>query len=308
MGGAAHAGGPRGGPAGLGGVAPSRGELPLSRRGVAGRAAGAGPRVPRRHRGGAPARPRRVPWRLDPRRPLRPGAARARRLPRVGGPERRRGAPVTRLAQVTFALLAVATFSAFFVAQRLKRAPPLILRTNVVPDAFSPNGDGIRDRVQMAVRLKQTEEVSVSVVDQDGDVVRDLVSDRRLAAGRRLRVTWDGHEDDGRRAPDGFYKFHLGLRRSGRSVNVPRAVRLDTTAPSPRITRVAGRAVATVRGPLMATAGRATPVGVRFSGSTLRRSELEVVRTDLPRPRVVARATGPALRRALRWPGTVRRA
>ena len=59
---------------------------------------------------------------------------------------------MTRLAQLTFALLVCATLGAFFVTQRLKRSP-LVVRQRTVTDAFSPNGDGIRERASIRFSL-----------------------------------------------------------------------------------------------------------------------------------------------------------
>ena len=51
---------------------------------------------------------------------------------------------MTIVARVTFVLLVAATFSAFFVAQRLKSAPPVV-DVRSITRYFSPNGDGNRD-------------------------------------------------------------------------------------------------------------------------------------------------------------------
>jgi hypothetical protein len=85
---------------------------------------------------------------------------------------------VTRLAQLTFALLVCATLGAFFVTQRLKRSP-LVVRQRTVTDAFSPNGDGIRDRASIRFSLQRSDDVTVAIVDREGSVVRLLATDRR---------------------------------------------------------------------------------------------------------------------------------
>jgi len=78
----------------------------------------------------------------------------------------------------------------------------------------------------------------VSVVSSDGEVVDTLVSDRTLSAYRNLRVLWKGRTASGGRARDGSYRFRVTLRRQGRSILLPRAVRLDTTPPRPLVTSI----------------------------------------------------------------------
>lgn len=212
---------------------------------------------------------------------------------------------MTRLAQVTFALLALATFGAFFVAQRLKRQPPLILRTTVAPRDFSPNGDGVRDVVHVSLRLKQADDVSISVVNKYGEPVRDLVSDRPLGAHQLLRAVWNGRDDSGRVPPTGFYRFRLSLRRSGRGVNIPFATRLDNGRPHPVLVRVAGRDPRSVHVPLIVRAGTAHPIPVRFRGTTPRPARLLVLRTDTPQPTVVFSRRIRARRTTSVWDGTV---
>ena len=67
---------------------------------------------------------------------------------------------MSRLARGVFALLVVATFSAFFVAQRLKSAPPVVGAARVMK-FFSPNGDGTRDVETISFRVQEPDEVSV---------------------------------------------------------------------------------------------------------------------------------------------------
>ena len=77
---------------------------------------------------------------------------------------------MTRLAQVVFALLVLATAAAFFGAQKLKTAPPVLLAFRLSSDAISPNGDGRFEREEITFRLKRRELFDVAVVDQRGDV------------------------------------------------------------------------------------------------------------------------------------------
>lgn len=144
---------------------------------------------------------------------------------------------MTRLAVGVFGVLVVATFGAFFLAQRLKNSPPVVGEIGVFP-FFSPNGDGRFDKARLTFRPKETDDITVAVLDSSGDEVRQLLSSRHVHAGELVRLLWDGRTDDGRRAPDGRYRYRITLRHQGRSVKLASSVRLDTTPPRPRVTSV----------------------------------------------------------------------
>jgi flagellar hook assembly protein FlgD len=213
---------------------------------------------------------------------------------------------VTLLSRVVFAMLVAATVAAFFVTQRLKRAPNVVLRVKLSPREFSPNGDGVQDRTTIAFRLKRDDDVSVSIVGRGQDAVRELADSVSVRARAKFTIAWDGREDDGGVAPDGIYRVRLGLRRQGRSVPLPGTMELDTRLARPRVTSVAGRPTRSARVPLIVTAGRATPVSVRFGPSTSRPSTLVVARTDSARSVEVARVRAAATRHTVTWDGTVR--
>ena len=142
---------------------------------------------------------------------------------------------MTRLAMGVFGVLVVATFGAFFLAQRLKNSPPVVGEIHVFP-FFSPNGDGRFDKARLTFKPKETDDITVAVLDSSGDEVRQLLSSRHVHAGELVRLLWDGLTDDGRRAPDGRYRYRITLRHQGRSVKLASSVRLDTTPPRPRVT------------------------------------------------------------------------
>jgi hypothetical protein len=135
-----------------------------------------------------------------------------------------------------FVVLIAATFGAFFVAQRLKNSPSVIQKVTY-NGVFSPNRDGRKDRLRINFRLKESDDVTVSVLDDDGDRVRELLDDRSVPAYTTLTpsLSWDGRDDEGRMLPDGRYRIRLTLRRQGRSVVLPRSVIKDTTPPRPRV-------------------------------------------------------------------------
>jgi hypothetical protein len=143
----------------------------------------------------------------------------------------------SRLAAVVFGVLVIATFGAFFVAQRLKNAPSIVQQFKRTP-VFSPNHDGRKDRAYVNFKLKETDNVTVSVVNSSGDEVRVLADDHRIAAYTPTQFAWNGLTDAGARAPDGSYRIRISLRRQGRSVTVPLIIRLDVTPPRPRVVSI----------------------------------------------------------------------
>src|SRR3954462_2678475 len=133
------------------------------------------------------------------------------------------------VARVTFVVLVGATFAAFFAAQRLKSAPPVL---NVkLTRVFSPNGDGTRDVSPMSLTLKTSDEATVDVVNLDGDAVRRLVDSVGMKARSPLRMTWDGKDGHGARVPDGQYRVRVSLRDGGRSAIVQKTMLVDTKPP-----------------------------------------------------------------------------
>ncbi len=147
---------------------------------------------------------------------------------------------MSRLTAGVFAVLVLATFAAFFVAQRLKNAPPVLGQIGV-RGVFSPNRDGRFDVTRLTFRVKETDTVSVAVLDVNGDQVRELLGGRHVAKGTLVRLKWDGRTDDGTRAPDGRYRYRITLQHKGRSVVLASSVRIDTTPPHPRVTSIGPR-------------------------------------------------------------------
>ena len=145
---------------------------------------------------------------------------------------------MTAFARVAFGLLVLATFGAFFVAQRIKQSPPKIQSLRGAP-VFSPNGDGRFDRMAFSFRLDEADEVDVTMVSSSGDDVKTLRKRLVVQAYRQVEtIRWDGRDDAGRRVPDGIYRPRLTLRRQGRSVVAQKSFRLDTRPPRPRVVYV----------------------------------------------------------------------
>jgi flagellar hook assembly protein FlgD len=203
-----------------------------------------------------------------------------------------------RLRVATFGLLVVATFAAFFVVQRIKREPPTV-RHAVITPLFSPNGDGRLERATASFVLQSDDTVTVRVLDDQGDVVRTLVADRPLKADRRLTVHWNGRDDQGKRVPDGIYRYRVNLQDQGRAILLPRGVRIDTSKPRPRVQRIGGDN--TRLDILPRSDGK--PLTVRFyNPSRSSPTEVLIYRTQ-PDPQLVHRETVPAGVRTTTWDG-----
>lgn len=83
------------------------------------------------------------------------------------------------------------------------------------PNPFNP-------RTTISFTLGQTSAVSISIHDQRGRLVRDLVSGEQMEDGDR-RVVWDGLDDLGTQSASGVYLFRvsaLGLQQTVRGVLV----------------------------------------------------------------------------------------
>ena len=195
---------------------------------------------------------------------------------------------MSALARVVFLALVLATFGAFFAAQRLKGAPPVVeVRGQVW---FSPNGDGRKDTAELRLRPRETETVTADLVDAAGDPVRRVATEQRVRPGQPLRLSWDGRTDSGLRAPDGVYRVRTNLVEGGRSVVSPRLITLDTTPPRPRVVRIAPSQIVGPQAPEMAITVR----GI----SARRATRFRILRTDVGAPKLVAKGSrAPGLRR-----------
>ena len=198
-----------------------------------------------------------------------------------------------RPAAIAFAVLLVAVAGAFLLANRLKSAPAEI--EVIKRDAFfSPNGDGRREREVIRFRIDQTDTAAIDIVDADGARVRRVEEEVQLRAGRRMKVVWDGRDDDGAPAPDGEYRMRLILGQ-GRSLLAPRQFFVDTVAPRPTVEVAEDATIVTPGAPVDFTLAAELDAGLapRFS----------VLRTDVSPPREVRAIRGELGRSDYQWDG-----
>jgi hypothetical protein len=205
----------------------------------------------------------------------------------------------SRLAAAVFLLLVAATIGAFFAAQRLKSENPL-LRYRASDRAFSPNGDGVRDTARIRFKLPEADDVTVTILDEDGGTVARVASNRHLPAGEAT-LRWDGRGDDNVVAPEDSYRVRVGLRHHGRANTLPHEIELDLTPPRPRISAVGGPG----RGPIVIDGVRRRSATAKVTRAA-RRPRFSVWRTDGARPRRVVERLPAAGRRRARWDGLVR--
>ena len=140
---------------------------------------------------------------------------------------------MTLVARVTFLVLVGATFSAFFVAQRLKSTPPVIDVSR--SRAFSPNGDGSATKNDISIGCGCADDATVDVVNLDGDRVKRLAENVRDAA-RAARCGCVGRQRRrGRAACPRQYRLRVSLRDEGRSATVQKTTTVDTKAPPSQV-------------------------------------------------------------------------
>ncbi len=205
---------------------------------------------------------------------------------------------MTRSARTAFVLLVIATFGGFYVAQHLRHSEPVVLGVRVTP-TFSPTGSGPRTAA-VSFYLKRSDIAAVSVVDNRGDEVRTLAEGRAIGKRTRTQFVWDGNDETGKPAPDGWYRYRIGLARQGRSLTVPNGVRLDTTPAVPVVKQVDP---SHGPGPLILP-GAKLVVG-RLGGTRGRNVEGFVLRTDTNPSKVVKRFPLPDNATSVRWDGRI---
>jgi hypothetical protein len=197
-------------------------------------------------------------------------------------------------------LLVGATIGAFFAAQRLKQQAPL-LRYRASTEAFSPNGDGIKDTAKIRFKLPEADEVTVTVIDEDGGEVARVATNEALGKGEQS-VDWDGTTENGALAPEDEYRVRVSLRDEGRANTLPHTIKLDLTPPRPRIRAVGDPG----RRPIVIDGGRRSVVVVQVARPA-REPRFSVWRTDVAHARVVVERLPREGKRRGRWNGRIGR-
>jgi hypothetical protein len=130
-------------------------------------------------------------------------------------------------------VLLAATAAAFAFAQRAKLEDSPILNTRY-DRLISPVCTACRPdarQIPIAFRLRTEDEVTVDIVDAKGAVVRSGLLRGRYTP-RRLRVSWDGRDSDGRVVVNGLYRVRVKLEDDQRTLEFPNEIRVDGTPPA----------------------------------------------------------------------------
>jgi hypothetical protein len=225
-----------------------------------------------------------------------------------------------RAAAITLGVALIATFGALAVAQRLKHAPPLAYTVHG-GSLLSPNGDGNFDRVNFFFKLRRSDTGTILVVNSSGDPVRTLQKNVHITHDHQVSGSWDGSDHSGKIAPDGLYRIQVVLQHAGRSVQLPLAINLDTTAPTPKLLSIGPEKSGPVPRPELFPNSDGKPLLARFrllgcapavkvpNASTRKTSCLKpgiaVFRTDLARPRMILDTPIAPGQTSWSWDGTV---
>jgi hypothetical protein len=202
------------------------------------------------------------------------------------------------LVRAVFAVVVVATVTAFFTTQQLKGEFPLVIRFATKPAHFSPNGDDYRDTTEVGFDLSEPASLSFMVVDSEGSEVRRLVSERRLAGDAKHRFRWDGRDDDGNLVPDGIYRMRVVRRDESRVIDSVKEITVDRKPP--RVTLLSAEPSVVTTG----LPGETPSVRLRYRGPKNKAPVIRLFRTDDGKPHIVRRFRGGPNRMAV-WDGQV---
>jgi hypothetical protein len=94
--------------------------------------------------------------------------------------------------------------------------PLEIIRLETRRAAFSPNGDGIEDEAEVAFTLSASGDVTITVHDATGEMLRTLRLEEPYPGKAPQTITWDGRDDHGQRQEAGVYylRIRAGLSES----------------------------------------------------------------------------------------------
>jgi hypothetical protein len=146
------------------------------------------------------------------------------------------------------------TAAAFAVTQGLKLDESPISGTQI-GRLVSPTAG---TEAKIVFRLRESDAVTVTVVNDEDDVVRTLQPRRRVPAGR-YTLSWDGRGDDGRALPEGEYRPRIRLADERTTTTLPNDIELDTTPPVFEFGEVRPRVISPDGD------GRAEAIRVRYS-------------------------------------------
>jgi flagellar hook assembly protein FlgD/PKD repeat protein/lysophospholipase L1-like esterase len=127
--------------------------------------------------------------------------------------------------------MAVVFLVAAAVAGAHTTVPPDVLVTST-DRAFSPNGDGQEDQVSVTYQLLLPSRVTVTITDENSEVVRTVDGGTDRPAGSSS-LSWDGRNGNGTTAPDGWYGYRIAaVSAAGNTTNAGGTIYLDSRIPA----------------------------------------------------------------------------
>lgn len=131
--------------------------------------------------------------------------------------------------------LLVVTAAAFVWTERQKLQPPPF-EVSEVTETFSPICRCGTASAEIVLELRGRKPLTLSIADDDGRVVRTLVSGERRRG--RIVVRWDGRDEDGAIASEGTYRPRVHVGGNSRTFLLPNPIVVDTTPPQATLVRV----------------------------------------------------------------------
>lgn len=143
------------------------------------------------------------------------------------------GRPAGRLGVAVFWALALASFAAFFLAQRLKHTPTAVQQLKF-DAAFYPHGGGTPAREAISFEIEREDLVTVRILNAGGAPVATLARERPLRAYTLSHMYWNGRRGSstgvsgpsGAFAAMGEYRVAVSLARRKVEVRSPSGIEL----------------------------------------------------------------------------------
>jgi hypothetical protein len=139
------------------------------------------------------------------------------------------GAPAGRLGVLVFAALVLASFAAFFLAQRLKHIPTAVQELKF-DAAFYPQGGGAPASEPISFEIERADLVTVRIINVKGATVATLASEHSLGPYSLYTLHWSGRRGSpahlGALAPRGEYRVLILLAHRKVELRSPSSVEL----------------------------------------------------------------------------------
>ena len=135
------------------------------------------------------------------------------------------------LSTVVLLGLLLATAVAFAITEHLKLIKSPVYATDVTK-VFSPVCGCATDQAHITFSLRNSDSITVTIVDSSGHEVDTLATDQSAQRGA-VTFHWDGRTDSGALAPDAAsYQPQIELKNARSTILMPNTIAVDTTAPT----------------------------------------------------------------------------